>query len=247
MKIRGLILTLIALTLAFAPRWFETSTAAPVQKSGGKIGNIYSARLISPSAGDVLLPGQVVKIEWESTLPRVELTWCEQEIYLSLDGGKNNVARLTPQLDPQIGYYYWTVPNTPTEKAVLDIHFGCEGYFTETPSVQSQSSFIISSKWGAQEVTISSVLPAQASPGDKVRVAWYSSVDKVKYFDLLVSYDRGAHFQKVTKTNEQQADWEVPDGFAGHATFQVVAHTAGGERVSSAISAEPQLVVRARM
>jgi hypothetical protein len=247
MKTRALVATLFALTFAFAPRLFETSTAAPQQKGGGRINNTYAAKLISPKAGDVLVPGQQVRIEWESTLPRLNMTWCEQEIYLSLDGGKSNVARITPQLDPQIGYYTWTVPKTPSEKAVLDIHFGCEGYFNETASVQGQSAFVIVSDDKAQEVAINSVSPAQASPGDTVRVAWDSSVEEVKYFELLVSYDRGAHFQRLAKTKKLQFDWEVPDEFAGHATFLVVAHTVGGERVDSAVSAEPQLIVRARL
>ena len=68
----------------------------------------------------------------------------------------------------------------------------------------------------------------------------------MKYFELLVSYDRDAHFQRVTKTRELQCDWEVPGEFAGHATFKVVAYTVRGERLDSMVSAEPQLVVRAR-
>ena len=246
MKTRVFLLVVFALTFAFGPRLFETSTAALAQK-GGKTGNTYAAKLISPKAGEILLPGQQVRIEWEATLPRVEMTWCEQEIYLSMDGGKTNVARISPQLDPQIGFYNWTVSQTFTGKAVLDIHFGCEGYFNETPSVQLQSPFLIGSNDGAQGVEISSVSPTQAAPGDAVRVAWNSSVENVEYFELLVSYDRGAHFQTLAKTKESQFAWEVPAEFAGHATFQVVAHTVDGARVDSVVSAEPQLTVRARL
>jgi len=246
MKTRGLLVTLFALTFIFASVLFVASTAAP-QKKGGRTNEPYSARLISPRAGDVLMPGQQIRIEWESTLPRVDLTWCEQEIYLSLDGGKSNVARITPQLDPQTGYYNWTVPNTPSDKVVFDIHFGCEGYFNETPSVQFKSVFSIASDSKAQEVTISSITPAQASPGDTVRIAWDSSVQNVEYFELRVSYDRGAHFQTFAKTKNTQFDWEVPADYAGHATFQVVARTLDGGQVDSIVSAEPQLVVRGKL
>ncbi|MEP6601431.1 MAG: hypothetical protein ABJB49_06415 [Nitrospirota bacterium] len=180
-------------------------------------------------------------------LPNVELTWCEVEVYLSLDGGKSNVVRLTPQLDPRIGYYNWTVPNMPSSAAVLDVHFGCEGYYPETPSVQTQSAFVIARSMGAaQEVAIKSVSAARVSPGDTVQVSWDSSVENVNYFELLVSYDRGAHFNKLAETKELQYTWAVPNDFAGHATFRVVAHTAAGGRVESAISAEPQVVVRTR-
>jgi len=90
------------------------------------------------------VPGQRIRVEWESTLPNMDLSWCEVEIFLSLDGGKTNAVRITPELDPRIKYFDWTVPNTPTRAAVLDIHFGCQGYFPESASVQAQSSFVIS-------------------------------------------------------------------------------------------------------
>jgi hypothetical protein len=32
---------------------------------------------------------------------------------------------LTEQRNPRIQYFDWTVPNTPTTQAVLDIRFGC--------------------------------------------------------------------------------------------------------------------------
>ncbi|MDQ6765051.1 MAG: hypothetical protein M3Z22_02980 [Verrucomicrobiota bacterium] len=37
----------------------------------------------------------------------------------------------------------WTVPNRPTKEAVINIHFGCLGYYPETDSVQAQSTFVI--------------------------------------------------------------------------------------------------------
>lgn len=89
------------------------------------------------------MPGQQVRIIWESTLPSVDMTWCEVEIYLSLDGGQSLAARITPQLDARTKYYDWIVPNTPSNAAVLDIHFGCEANYPETPSVQAQSAFVI--------------------------------------------------------------------------------------------------------
>ena len=140
MKTRGFIVTLFVVAVAFAPQLSKTSSAAPAPefRSG------YSAKLISPTAGQVLFPGQQFRVAWKSMLPNVDLSYCEAEIYLSLDGGNTFPFRLTPPLDPNIGFFYWTVPNTPTNAAVLDIRFGCEGYYPESYSPQTASPFVIS-------------------------------------------------------------------------------------------------------
>ena len=239
MKTRRFFVIPFAVALAFAPQLFA--------QHGDPGSRSYAAKLLSPKAGDVLVPGQQVTIRWESRLPDVDLTWCEAEIYLSLDGGRSNVMRITPQLDPRIGYYDWTVPNLPTNAAVLDIHFGCEGYFPERPSIQAQAAFVIGQGTGiVREIAINPVSAAEAFPGNTVQISWNSSVENVTSFELQISYDRGAHFHRLIETKELQFAWDVPNDFAGHATFRVVAHTAGGGHVDSAISAEPQVIVRAR-
>ena len=105
--------------------------------------NDYSARLISPTAGQVLYPGQRVRVEWEATLPTPQAVGCETELVLSLDGGSTFNTYITPPLDPKAKYFYWTVPNTPTNAAVLDIRFGCEVFYPESRSPQSASPFVI--------------------------------------------------------------------------------------------------------
>ena len=81
MKTPRLILALLALTFALASQSPGTAFAQADTKK-------YSAKLISPRAGQVLSPGQVVRIEWTANFPNVDLTMCETEILLSLDGGK---------------------------------------------------------------------------------------------------------------------------------------------------------------
>lgn len=103
----------------------------------------YIARLISPKPGAVLTPGQVVRIEWRANFPRVDLSYCETEVLLSLDGGKTIYTRLTEQRNPEVQYLDWTVPNTPTNQAVLDIRFGCLNIYPETSSLQVKSVFTI--------------------------------------------------------------------------------------------------------
>ena len=69
---------------------------------------------------------------------------CETEVLLSLDGGKTIYLLLTEQRNPKIHYFDWTVPNTPTNAAVLDIRFGCLNIYPETSSLQVQTAFVIS-------------------------------------------------------------------------------------------------------
>ena len=137
MKLHPLI-PLLALTFVLAPQSPTTAFARPNQP------NKYSARLISPRRGDVLVPGQVVRIQWTADFPGVDLTMCETEVLLSLDGGKTIYMLLTEQRNPKIQYFDWTVPNAPSNEAVLDIRFGCLNIYPETSSIQVQSAFVIS-------------------------------------------------------------------------------------------------------
>jgi len=84
-----------------------------------------------------------VRIEWTANFPNVDLTMCETEILLSLDGGKTIYMFITSSRRPKVQYFDWTVPNTPTNEAVLDIRFGCLNLYPETPSLQIQSAFVI--------------------------------------------------------------------------------------------------------
>ena len=133
MKTRGFIVTVAAVALIFAPQFVNTSNAA----------GTYSARLISPRAGQVLHPGQNVRVQWTSALPNIDLTQCEMEVWLSLDGGRTFTMCITPILDPKAQFFFWTVPNIPTNAAVMDIRFGCEGWYPESYAPQPASTFVI--------------------------------------------------------------------------------------------------------
>jgi hypothetical protein len=137
MKTKRFTITLFALAFVFAPQSVRTASA-------GAKGRDYSAELVSPRAGEVLVPGQIVRVEWKSVLPEMDLSWCETEIGLSIDGGRTFIW-ITGERDPREKHFNWTVPNTPTNAAVLDIHFGCLGYYPETQSLQFKSAFVISS------------------------------------------------------------------------------------------------------
>ena len=135
MKSQQLLLPLIALTLVLVLQSPGTASAQDKKQ--------YFARLISPQPGQVLTPGKVVRIAWTANFPHVDLSYCETEVLLSLDGGKTIYARLIESRNPAVQYFDWTVPNTPTSKAVLDIRFGCLNIYPETSSVQLKSVFTI--------------------------------------------------------------------------------------------------------
>jgi hypothetical protein len=134
MNSRRFVFIVIAVALSVAPLLVNTSKA-----TGG-----YSAQLISPIAGQVVYPGQKVRVEWRSILPPINLGACEMEVWLSLDGGRTFTSWISPWMDPKAQYFYWTVPNTPTNQAVLDIRFGCEPGYPESYAPQPASTFVIS-------------------------------------------------------------------------------------------------------
>lgn len=139
MKIRGLVVALFAVALSAIPQLVNTSSAG----SGA-----YSARLISPTARQVLYPGQVIRVEWRSVLPNINLGACEMEVWLSLDGGRTFTTLISPWMDPKAQYFYWTVPNMPTNAAVLDVRFGCEPGYPESYAPQPASTFVIAHSTG---------------------------------------------------------------------------------------------------
>ena len=138
MKTRIFVAIIFAVALSAVPQLVNTSSAA----SG------YSAQLISPTAGQILYPGQRVRVEWTHTLPNINLAGCEEEVWLSLDGGRTFSTCITPILDPKATFFYWTVPNMPTNAAVMDIRFGGEGWYPECYAPQTASTFVISQTTG---------------------------------------------------------------------------------------------------
>ena len=129
MKTRAFVLIVVAVAFAFAPA-----------KSNAQ--GTYAVRLISPVAGQVLYAGQQIMIEWRHTLPHIPLSGCESEAWLSLDGGRTFPMWVT-FLDPRNTSFLWTVPDTPTNAAVLDIRFGCDLHYPETYAPQPASMFTI--------------------------------------------------------------------------------------------------------
>jgi hypothetical protein len=133
MNTRVLLATIFAMALSAAPQLVSTASA----------GGTYSATLISPRVGQVLYPGQHIRVEWTSVLPNINLGACEMEVWLSVDGGRTFPMWISPWLNAKAQSFDWTVPNMLTNAAVLDIRFGCEQFYPETYAPQPASTFVI--------------------------------------------------------------------------------------------------------
>ncbi len=76
-----------------------------------------------PTAGDILFSGQRVEVRWTALPPAVS----ECELLLSLDGGREYMVRLTPELEGTTRELAWFVPNLPTPRARLRLRVGLGG------------------------------------------------------------------------------------------------------------------------
>lgn len=212
----------------------------------------FSVGQLSPAPGTVVRPGQVVRIAWNVTLDDDHLTTdCEQELFLSLDGGVHNHYRLTPMMRPNTREYLWTVPDIEAKNAVLDIRFGCaesEELFTLTPW-NPQVTFPIriankrATKGAAAETLAMPTVDrnrANAGRGEFVNVRWNSTVQAARY-EVHASFDNGNRFVPIGKTQGTSFRWKAPQGTFGQVVFQIVAIRADGRRVESPISVRPQL------
>jgi hypothetical protein len=129
---------MVGVAFSFAPQFVVTSSAGT---------GAYSAKLISPALGQVLRPGQTVRVAWKSRLPNIDFGACEEEVWLSLDGGRTFTAWISPWMDPAGPKYFdWTVPNWPTQAAVMDIRFGCEPGYPESYAPQPGATFTIAKR-----------------------------------------------------------------------------------------------------
>jgi hypothetical protein len=237
MSLRPLALTLCAAAL------FMSTLAAPTNAvAGSSKSKRPKVRMTSPQRGDVFTPGQVVTIAWEyvdaNGFP-FDPTWCEQEVFLSLDGGQSLALRITPGLDPKVRSYEWTVPNAPTQRAVLDIHYGCEAdsFPHEVPNVQLAAPFsILPDRNSAREITLNA-LPRQIVSGSTLDVSWNSTVEDVVSYEAQVSFDRGGSYSALRSGTDQSISWQVPVEYIGPLVFRVVATTADGSTVESVVDA----------
>jgi hypothetical protein len=184
--------------------------------------------LVSPKAGAEVVAGTVVPIVWRGlqgglVCPRGMVS--EQEIFLSVDGGKTFPYRLTQQLKRPFkplaaATFQWRVPNLPTDEAVLNLRYGCQASAAtclaigevEGQSPQLRSQFrIVAAPGPIEEVTGLVVsAPAKARPGDLVKLTWNSSVTSVSGYAVLASHDGGGRFETLGHASDTSFEHVLP-------------------------------------
>jgi len=229
---------LLALLLVLAPG----VAAAQVQ-----------VRLLSPAAGTTLHAGDLVTVRW-SVLAARDFTGCEQELMLSLDGGRTNSIRMSRMLAPTVREIPWTVPAVESRNAVIDLRFQCDGMIVLEPPAhipqhpQVQAPLVIDSS-GAKDfesVELEPFAAAAVAPGQSLTISWRSSVADVDRFEVLLSYDRGNHFHSLGTTTATEFVWSAPRETYGGVLFQVIARRADGTEVASLVPALDHVIVRPR-
>src|SRR5207248_10568246 len=93
----GFAVTLFLLAFAFAPSRLLGLPPPPPS---------FSPTLISPTVGQVLYPGQTVRVEWQASIPQQVTYAAGREIWLwlALDGAWTLIIRMTPSLNANALY-----------------------------------------------------------------------------------------------------------------------------------------------
>jgi hypothetical protein len=206
-----------------------------------------SMSLIHPSAGQTLRPGETVEIQWAVSVPKeLDCTWCEQEMYLSLDGGQTVSSRISRELGPDANRFTWIVPGTPSDNAVIVMHFGMES--TQSFDIvrpQSASTFrILPPDAGYESIQLKPFSKDSAKAGKKIKIKWKSTVQSVASYEAYASFDWGANFQSVGTATRDSLKWTIPADFHGSIVFRIDARRTDGSTVSSVVNARPDIYVR---
>lgn len=207
---------------------------------------IITTRMTSPADGASLIPGQELSVSWEVDVPKdMDVTWCEQEIFLvNRETGREH--RLTRELGGAVRKHTIIIPYLITSDAILDIRYGCQQgpYLFEAPNPQNHAVFLIGQDEKTEMIVMKAIDLTEVKVGESVTLSWDSSVENVKSYEVLVSYDRGAHFRSVGKTKGNKIKWEAPADAAGSkAIFQVVAKKKDGSKTPSLMTEDALNVV----
>ena len=224
-------LAAIIVTFALA----GASISALAQDKGTAIENSKASFiLISPRDGDILLAGQQVQVIWDLTLDKTfsENPFAEMEFFLDTNEGVH--TRITPQLSVYSRTFTFTVPKMNTQTARLSLKCGIEGggdpyYFAQTGTFSIKSG-------RKTEAIMLNPMRNNVKPGDELEISWTSNLAGDASYDVMVSYDRGAHFHKAGSTTENHYSLPVDEDFAGSITVQIVNRHADGSKVTSLLT-----------
>ena len=84
----------------------------------------FDVRLLEPASGTHVVAGSTIFIDWDAATTPANVD--EWEAFISIDGGRTYLSRVTPHLDATIHRFRWTVPELPGADVTLLIRFGDE-------------------------------------------------------------------------------------------------------------------------
>lgn len=85
---------------------------------------LFDVHLIEPPAGTRAVAGSTAVLEWDAAARPAHVE--EWEAFISVDGGRTYLSRITPHLDATIRRFRFTVPNLPGAEITLLLRFGDE-------------------------------------------------------------------------------------------------------------------------
>lgn len=201
--------------------------------------------LVSPRPGTVLKSGTQVTITWEATFDPsfAGNPYAEMELFLVTNEGLN--MRITPQLGTGTRSYVWTVPALSSSTARLVLQAGIEADGGDMYTLVPEGMFTIQKKKKGFVMLLNAFEQEEVRPGTDLDISWVAEeLDPNSGFDVMISYDRGAHFHKAGTTTETRFTLPIAEDFAGSITVQVVGRGAGGIKVPTMLTRDATVRVR---
>ena len=84
----------------------------------------FEVRLVEPAAETRVVAGASAFLEWDARATPANVD--EWEAFISVDGGRTYLSRITPHLDATIHRFQFTVPNLPGAEITILLRFGDE-------------------------------------------------------------------------------------------------------------------------
>ena len=226
----------LAISLAFV----LTIATVPAMAQAAKE-SAASWTLLTPTDGSVLKAGSQVLVTWDLQLERelIDNEWAEMELVLETEEGVN--MRLSPQMTVDKRSFMWTVPHINTRTARLVMQCGVEGEGERYRFVQS-GAFTI--KFGRTEpYVLLNSLRGHITPGQNLDISWTSNLRAGSSYDVMISFDRGAHFHKAGSTTDTRFAYAIEPEFAGAITVQIVGTRPDGRKVQSLLTRDASVRV----
>lgn len=226
------IIVLAILTLA------ATSSIFAQKKSGFKV--------LNPPPGSVLRAGDQIEVQWEVKLDPAIVADPFGECELLLETNETGVIRITPQMSPMTRRFIWTIPAINTTSARLILQAGIEGDGEgDLGQFRQKGTFSIDAS-GATAITLAAT-KGSVEPGEDILLSWIpvNIGDGVNY-DVMISYNRGAHFFKAGTTTDTHFSLAVEGDFVGAITVKIVGRSLDGTTVSSLLTHDATVKVRSK-